>query len=150
MQTTQVTHILPLMLTLGCTSLDGATDHPTELQNDDAVEFAAAEECGAAYPKGFPCLPGGLTHIDEPMVTPFPGYTLLAVVEYPIPARSLSDRIVAAATTAGWSNTGTREGPEPDGVRYRTSFVRGDTSLAISVWPKGSGAMLQVTHVERM
>jgi hypothetical protein len=149
MRRTRVTRFLALVLTLGCTNVGSTTDQTSEPKNADALELAPAEECGAAYPKGFPCLRGGLSLIDEPRVTQFPGTTVLGAVEYPIPARSLSDHIVAAATTAGWSTAGTREGPEPDGVRYRTSFVRGDRALAISVWPKGSSAVLQIIHVER-
>jgi hypothetical protein len=149
MRTTHVSCFLSLVLALGCTNVGSTTDHTSEPQNADALALAPAEECGASYPKGFPCLRGGRAWLDEPRASPFPGTTVLGAVEYPISPRSLSNRIVVAATTAGWSNQGTEEGVEPDGVRYRTRFVRGDTVLAISVWPRGSGAVLQIIHLER-
>lgn len=97
-----------------------------------AIANSPTSGCPAAYPTDFPSVPGGNSVGAATFQERAPRQLL--TISYQQPSDTLYETIVARAQSAGWILVSHEAGAEPEGIRYRASFRKDNTTTAISVF----------------
>ncbi|HEY8084914.1 MAG TPA: hypothetical protein VIE69_04865 [Methylophilaceae bacterium] len=108
-------------------------------------------QCGTDYPENFPCIAGGkVLKVNLNAVLPGVAMPKMAVVAYPQPYKNVFDLLVKNAESLSWAMQSHEDGKEPDGIRYRASFVQNQQKVSISVYQNLENkdwAMVQVMEL---
>jgi hypothetical protein len=101
-------------------------------------------ECPAGYPKGFPCIPGGVSiSVPAPAEQPVAPNEFY-VLRYDKAAKTLYDMLLSEAFDAAWVAESRSEAEEPGGRRFRALLRNPAQAVSISVVSRPEGSYLLV------
>jgi hypothetical protein len=93
------------------------------------------QACGTAYPKNFPCIAGGhILDVNLGMAMPGTEVPKVIVIAYPRPYKDVFDILLKDAEHLAWTTQSNEAAKEPDGIRYRASFVQNQRIVSLSVY----------------